>query len=108
MLLPAEDMLREAQRLVIIPDAALGTVPFSALVDPAGKYVIERYSVVIAPSAAVFARLASRPQPAPREPHLLLITGPAGREGDLRQLTSAWRTECTLLQYPRPFGGRRP
>ena len=91
LLLPAEDMLREAQRLVIIPDAALGTVPFSALVDPAGKYVIERYSVVIAPSAAVFARLASRPQPAPREPHLLLITGPAGREGDLRQLTSAQR-----------------
>ena len=76
---------------MIIPDAALGTVPFAALVDPSGKYVIERYSVVIAPSAAVFARLAARPQPVPREPRLLLISGPAGREGDLRQLTSAQR-----------------
>lgn len=91
LLLPAEDALREAQRLVIIPDAALGTVPFAALVDPAGKHVIERYSVVIAPSAAVFARLASRPRPVSRAPHLLLISGPAGREGDLRQLTSAQR-----------------
>lgn len=91
LLQPAAGALREGQRLVIIPDAALGTVPFAALVDPAGKYVIERYSVVIAPSAAVFARLASRPQPAPREPHLLLISGPAGREGDIRQLTSAQR-----------------
>jgi CHAT domain-containing protein len=91
LLQPAAGALREGQRLVIIPDAALGAVPFAALVDPAGKYLIERYSVVIAPSAAVFARLASRPRPAPREPHLLLISGPAGREGDLRQLTNAQR-----------------
>jgi len=91
LLQPAANVLREGQRLVIIPDAALSSVPFAALLDPAGKYVIERYSVVIAPSAAVFARLASRPQPPPREPHLLLISGPAGREGDIRQLTNAQR-----------------
>jgi len=91
LLQPAAGALREGQRLVIIPDATLGTVPFAALVDPAGKYVIERYSVVIAPSAAVFARLAARQQPVLRNAHLLLISGPAGREGDPRQLTNAQR-----------------
>jgi CHAT domain-containing protein len=91
LLQPAANVLREGQRLVIIPDATLSTVPFAALLDPAGKYVIERYSVVIAPSAAVFARLASRPRPAQRALHLLLISGPAGREGDIRQLTNAQR-----------------
>jgi CHAT domain-containing protein len=97
LLQPAAGALREGQRLVIVPDAALGTVPFAALLDPAGKYVVERYSLVIAPSAAVFARLAARRQPAPREPRLLLISGPAGREGDLRQLTSAQREATAIM-----------
>jgi CHAT domain-containing protein/tetratricopeptide (TPR) repeat protein len=97
LLQPAAGALRDGQRLVIIPDAALGTVPFAALLDPAGKYVIERYSVVIAPSAAAFARLESRPQPAPREPRLLLISGPAGREGDVSQLTSAQREADAVM-----------
>lgn len=104
LLQPAAGALRDGQRLVIIPDAVLSTVPFAALLDPAGKYVIERYSVVIAPSASVFTRLASLPQPSPHEQHLLVISGPAGREGDVRQLTNAQRetTAVTAVYHHVP------
>lgn len=91
LLLPIADEMSGGRMLVFVPDATLSTVPFGALIDSAGKHVIERNTVVVSPSAAVFARLAARPRPPQRDLRLLLITGPAGREGDVRQLTSVQR-----------------
>lgn len=46
-------------RVVIVPDAELWTVPFAALRDSRGRFLIEDHAVAIAPSLTLFA-LASR------------------------------------------------
>ncbi|HYC87806.1 MAG TPA: CHAT domain-containing protein [Thermoanaerobaculia bacterium] len=91
LLLPIADEMAGGRTLVFVPDATLSAVPFAALIDPAGKHLIEDHTIMTSPSAAVFARLAARPRPARRDLRLLLIAGPAGQEGDIRQLTSAQR-----------------
>jgi CHAT domain-containing protein len=42
-----------AHRLVIVPDGRLNDLPFDALVDPSGQYVLESHVVTVAPSATV-------------------------------------------------------
>src|SRR6266852_3275468 len=43
--------------LVLVPDAALHTVPFAALKNrQTGRYLIEDHAVSVAPSATMFAR----------------------------------------------------
>ena len=45
----------DATRLVIVPDGILHRLPFAALHDRgSGRHLIERYEIVIAPSAAVY------------------------------------------------------
>ncbi|MEO8035500.1 MAG: CHAT domain-containing protein, partial [Acidobacteriota bacterium] len=70
---PLERELVRAKTLAIIPDATTSTVPFSALIDSRGQYLIEHHTVVIAPSAAVFAAASdqARQLAAPRS--LLVI-----------------------------------
>jgi CHAT domain-containing protein/tetratricopeptide (TPR) repeat protein len=55
-----DDTLRAATRLVIIPDGPLYTVPFPALIQPSGRYLIEDWAVTVAPSMALATR-ALRP-----------------------------------------------
>src|SRR6185369_457172 len=45
MLEPLRLMLGGASQLLISPDGQLNLVPFQALVDPDGRYVLERYSI---------------------------------------------------------------
>jgi len=60
LITPIAAELAGARTIVIVPDAAVDTVPFAALIDERGKYLIEAYSVVVAPSAAVFAAVDGR------------------------------------------------
>jgi CHAT domain-containing protein len=69
---PIENDL-SGKSIVFVPDPKLGSIPFAALVDGAGRYVIENHALSVAPSAAVFARLAKKP--ASESQNLLLITG---------------------------------
>ncbi|MGC1476232.1 MAG: CHAT domain-containing protein, partial [Terriglobales bacterium] len=46
--------LEAAKQLIIIRDGQLHLVPFDALVEPAGRYVVESRTVVYAPSATSF------------------------------------------------------
>lgn len=48
-------------RLVIVPDDILARVPFDALVMGDDRYVMERFTVGMAPSAAVLAAVRARP-----------------------------------------------
>jgi len=88
---PVADELAAGNTLVVVPDGTLSLVPFAALVDPAGRYVIERRPVVVTPSVAVFSRTAQRKQQFGRASRLLVIAGPAAREGDLGTLRSEQR-----------------
>jgi CHAT domain-containing protein len=51
--------LQDAKQLIIVRDGQLHLVPFDALVEPTGRYVVESRTVVYAPSATSFFLLRS-------------------------------------------------
>ena len=82
--------LREGlpKRLVIIPDSRLHLLPFDALKDEAGKYILESSVVTYAPSATVLHLLR---QSRPVKPASLTFLGacagsPEGRAGNCHSL----------------------
>jgi CHAT domain-containing protein/tetratricopeptide (TPR) repeat protein len=42
---PIRKLLRQTQRIFLSPDGALNLIPFAALVDENGKYLLEKYSI---------------------------------------------------------------
>lgn len=100
LMAPVADALRDGRTVVFVPDTTLSTIPFAALVDREGGYVVERNPVVVAPSAGVFAGLTARTRDS-RDLRLLVISGAAGVEGDVRQLTAAQReADAVAAAYP--------
>ena len=67
--------------VVVVPDGRLYRVPFDALRLADGRYAVERYSVTVAPSAAVVAtlwqRARERSTPVERPVRLLAFGDPA-------------------------------
>jgi CHAT domain-containing protein len=53
LLAPAEEALRGKSRICIVPDQELWRVPFQALLDRNGHYLVERAALFYAPSLAV-------------------------------------------------------
>jgi CHAT domain-containing protein len=74
LLQPVEDLVGDCRRLVIVPHGVLHGIPFAALHDGA-QFLVERYEVVLAPSASAisFSRLprARRPRSA-ASPYLVI------------------------------------
>lgn len=60
LLQPVAEQLPMGSTVVFVPDATTARVPFHALVDGDGKYFVESYTPLIAPSAATFAAAAER------------------------------------------------
>lgn len=60
-------------QIVIVPDGQLGFIPFDALIDDDGKYVLQSHTVSWVPSATVLALLRSERQPG--GPMTLLAVG---------------------------------
>jgi CHAT domain-containing protein len=53
---PIETWIGEDETLVIVPDATTSSIPFAALPLRDGRFLVQRNTLVFAPSAAVFAR----------------------------------------------------
>ncbi len=53
---PVEGKLGDGKTLCIVPDKALHFLPFAALVDRSGEYLIKSYRLTYAPSASVLTR----------------------------------------------------
>jgi CHAT domain-containing protein len=51
---------RDLGRLVIVPDDAIATVPFAALIDERGRFVLQDHVVEITPSATLFVHANER------------------------------------------------
>ncbi|HWW61214.1 MAG TPA: CHAT domain-containing protein, partial [Thermoanaerobaculia bacterium] len=83
---PIEPLIASGSRLVLIPDPILSVVPFAALVDGSGKYLVARYAIAMSPSAAVNVQL-SKARPAQAITNALVITG----EDDIGLLAAAER-----------------
>lgn len=83
---PVKGLLSRDTKLVVVPDSTLRSVPFAALVDDRGRYLVEEHELVISPSAAVFLKLSKRRDAAGAGSRLLIVTNPArsrGSEGSL-------------------------
>jgi CHAT domain-containing protein/tetratricopeptide (TPR) repeat protein len=63
LLQPLTAELRGIRQLTIVPDRELNQVPFAALRDPSGRYVMEGYSVGTVPSAGFFLAASQAPRP---------------------------------------------
>lgn len=57
---PIERELAGATTLLVIPDEVLWRVPFGALIDSRGEYLVERAAVVYASSISVYAMMSER------------------------------------------------
>jgi CHAT domain-containing protein len=57
---PYEKELSGFKNLVVIPNGALHFLPFQALMNDDGRYLVEKYNLVYAPSASVFVICNSR------------------------------------------------
>jgi len=76
LIAPAEDAgaLKGKDHFIIVPHAELHLLPFAALVPTSGRnrFLIERATILIAPSASLWARLTKRPAGAKSESVLAL------------------------------------
>lgn len=55
-------LLAGKTRLILIPHAELHYLPFAALLDSAGRFLIQRYEVTTTPSVSVWTALSDRPR----------------------------------------------
>jgi len=60
ILKPVRDEISDKKSLVIVPHGSLHYVPFCALIDDNGKYMVEKYSILTQPSASAFALFRNR------------------------------------------------
>jgi CHAT domain-containing protein len=83
-------LVGDAEDLILSPDGSLQLVPFAALVDEEGRYLIERYSLRYVTSGRDLLRFESKA--ASQEPGLLLgdvdfeaMPGPRSRDGEAQR-----------------------
>jgi len=69
-LLPDAHELEAARTVVAVPDGTLNTIPFGALVDRDGKYLVATKTIINTPSATVLNLLRTRQSNGNRLPYL--------------------------------------
>ena len=80
LLAPIEDagLLAGATRLVFVPHAELNYLPFAALLDGSGRFLVERYELEQTPSASVWLALGDRRRAGVTGGVLAFAPNPAG------------------------------
>jgi CHAT domain-containing protein len=99
---PIADEIASRQHLIIVPDATLSGVPFAALVDANGRYLVERYTLTFAPSAEFAARDRATSRAIEIHPRLLLVDAQASRESAFAPLASARREMNSIAALYEP------
>jgi CHAT domain-containing protein/Tfp pilus assembly protein PilF len=87
----ATRLLAGKTRLVLVPHAELHYLPFAALLDGGGRFMMERYHVVVAPSASVWVALAERGPRSAREGVLALAPRPDRLPASRREIAAIGR-----------------
>ena len=88
LLAPAWPPLSDQTQLLIVPDSTLWEVPFQALLDDRGRYLIEDHTIAYAPSLSVLhamKQLRNRPSEMPDGEHALLVFADPEREAESLQ-----------------------
>ena len=107
LILPVEESLKDAERLIIVPDGPLHLLPFGALQDSkTGQYLVEKVPFTSVLSGTVYARLRSAEQPAPRTVDLVAFGDPrfpdiAAKDGEGRRRAGQYGMRWTSLPASR-------
>lgn len=99
----AADGLRDARRLIVVPHGILHYLPFEAIQDERGRFLVERHAVSYAPSIASLSFLRSRPSST--SGGLVAIGNPALGGTDPASDRSAGIDRVALLK-PLPHAAR--
>ena len=83
---PVRSLLGEATQLLVSPDGELNLIPFAALVDEDGRYLVERYAFTYLTSGRDLLRM---PVMSESKSKPLIIADPAFGEPALSQLAQA-------------------
>jgi CHAT domain-containing protein len=80
---PLENVIEGARRLVLVADSQIAALPFAALLQEDGRFLVESYEILATPSAASYSALAERIAEAQGRTHLrVLVLGAPSVEGD--------------------------
>ncbi len=86
LIAPAANELQHINTICIIPDEFLWTLPFQALTNTRGNYLIQDYSVFYAPSFSVLNEMALRRQQKTSQESLIAFGNPViDRSSNLKQ-----------------------
>jgi len=83
---PAADALDPGTRVIIVPDGPLQALPFAALVDEDGRYLVEDHAVSKVLSLSVLAEIRSLPEPGVSGRRLIAFGDPWLSEHSRRDL----------------------
>lgn len=73
---PAEHLLQEGRTLAVEPDGPCAGIPYEALVDPKGSYLIDRFAVETAPGAFAAAEWPRAKQTINSGLHAVIVGDP--------------------------------
>ncbi len=84
-------LLTGKTQLVLVPQAELQYLPFAALIDGAGRFLVERYALAMTPSASVWIALGDRPAGPPGAGVLAFAPRPATLPGSSQEVATIQR-----------------
>lgn len=76
LIAPFSDELAVHREVVIVPDDATAGIPYAALTDSAGDYLVEKTAIVLAPSATAYLAIRQYPVGSPFDGPALIVADP--------------------------------
>ena len=103
---PVEEEIRGNANLCIVPDEALHFLPFAALVDQSGEYLIKSHRLTYAPSASVLVRCIKeyRAKPLTGFERILAVGNPEINRDSFPNLPSLPFAETEAVESMRFYG----
>lgn len=98
---PVAPSLATRPNLVIVPDRVLSPVSFAALRGSDGRYLMERHTIRVSPSAAVYVRLNAPRGAARRGGKVLIVASSATPDAGLDPLPAAEREARRIARLYR-------
>ena len=96
------DGLEHSTRMIVVPDGKLYLLPFGALPDAAGRYLVERHVISYAPSATAYYLLSKGTRPEPQKLDLLGVGGARYASSRIGELESSVRKGGLFGLSPAP------
>ena len=87
----ATGLLAGKRRLVLVPHVELQYLPFAALLDSTGQFLVQRYELAMTPSASVWIALGDRPAGSPSAGLVAFAPQPATLPGSSQEVATIQR-----------------